>query len=76
MVKYYLDRMLFLNTILNDEFIKNKYNDCVKYLGENLLYEYESEIEHLNRCYSLNNNLKKEDLEKYKKNDVKFNLEG
>jgi len=76
LVKYYLDRMLFLNTILEEEFIKSKYNDCVKFLGDHMRHEFESEIELLNRCFLLENNLKKEDLEKYKKiinSAAKFN---
>ncbi|CAF4184508.1 unnamed protein product, partial [Rotaria sordida] len=65
LVKYKLDQLKYLSDIPNQEYIKQIYNDCVRYIIRHLSEEYEQSILRLNRCLLNETVLSNEDLKQY-----------
>ncbi|CAM4971805.1 unnamed protein product [Rotaria socialis] len=64
-VKYKLDQLKHLNEILDQQNIKNIYDDCIEHIAEHLLREYDRVTVKMSRCLVNENILTSEDIRLY-----------
>ncbi|CAF3967980.1 unnamed protein product, partial [Rotaria sordida] len=65
LVKYKLDQLKHLNDLIDQEYIKQIYNDCIRYIIKHLSEEYEKGVSYMNRCLMNQTILSNEDICQY-----------
>lgn len=65
LIKYYLDQMKRLNSLLQQDYIEQIYSDCVRQLIAHLSKEYEEGTLKLSRCLTHQNVVTDDDIKQY-----------
>ncbi|CAF5099645.1 unnamed protein product [Rotaria sp. Silwood1] len=65
LVKYKLDQLKHLNDLIDQEYIKQIYTDCIQNISKHLSEEYEEGVSFMNRCLMNQTILSNEDVRQY-----------
>ncbi|CAF4753190.1 unnamed protein product, partial [Rotaria sp. Silwood2] len=65
LIKYKLDQLEYLNKLLDQDYIKQIYDDCVQYISTHLSEEYANGISILNSCLVNQIVINSDDIKQY-----------
>lgn len=65
LIKYKLDQLKYLNDILDQDYIKQMYNECIQYIIRHVYEDYEQSILRLNRSLLNETVLSNSDIKQY-----------
>ncbi|KAL4456870.1 hypothetical protein ABPG74_014508 [Tetrahymena malaccensis] len=72
LIQYKLDDLAYLIEILNQDFTKKIYSDCINFVKQHLNKSYEDAVEQLKRCIKNSNKLDTDDLIEFKQLVARF----